>query len=847
MIAEGITKANRPEAIEPWDKVWGVGVSGLDENISPFPRINVMLEKTKNATSKVDLERAQIVTEAYEKYKGEPQLLKVAKTFRDVLSKVTVRIDDEELIVGEVAAPAWHAPLYPEFSIQWLVEEMDDTSLPDFADRNNDKYVITDEQRKMIREIAPKWEGVSNEQQIKKAFSDEEAKGGSWIGKGIYFADLYTYNGIGHVCADYKKLMEIGYGGIKKKVEEKLESMEVGGAADELNKRTFWEAQLIVLEGTMTYFRRYGELAAKMASTCADEKRKAELERIASNCTWVAENPPRDFWEAIQLWYLATNLILIESNGHSVTYGRFDQIMGPFYENDIKNGTLKREFMQELIECSFIKMDQLRKIRDYQNTVIASGIGWGGTALNVGGVDASGADAVNDVSYMVLDAHAHTRITNPWMGVRLSNKNPKEFWTKVFNVIRIGTGEPKIYNDDKVIGSMLNYGTPLSDARDWVGIGCVEPEVPGYTYGWHDADYFNTSKVLVLALNNGICTDCSKECPRYAKCVGAGKTLGAQTGYLSDMKSFDEVKNAFEVQLKYWVDRMISTIRTMDLVHQKNKPLPYLSLLINDCTEKGVDISAGGARYNYCGPQCVGLGTVTDSLSTIKQLVFEEKRVSGEELLTALKDNWKGHEALQAYINSDQVHHYGNNDDYADELAEYVIAKYCEFVEHRPTAHGGEFRPGVYSVSINVPAGMFCPATPDGRVNYEPVSDCLGPAHPQGISHDVNGPLAVADSLAKLDQARIANGVILNWKFTPDTLSGETGLENFMNLMQGYFYKGGMQSQFNVTNKQILQKAQKEPKKYRDLMVRVAGYSAYFTELSPELQSDLIGRTELSF
>ncbi len=834
MVAEGITNKNRPEAIEPYDKVWGIGVSGLDENISPFPRINSMLEKTKNATSMVDTERAVILTNAYEKYKGDPQIIKVAKAFRDILSQVTIHIDDEELIVGEIAAPAWHAPLYPDFSIQWLVQEMDDTSIPDFSERANDKYVVTDEVRKVVREIAPKWEGVSNVDCIRQALSAEEAKGSTLCGNGIYANDLYSFNGIGHISVDYPMLLKTGFGGLKKKVEAKLAELELGSGPQSINQRWFWQAQLISLEGAITYFKRYAALAAEMAATCKDADRKAELERIASNCGWVAENPARDFWEAIQLWHLATNLILIESNGHSVTYGRFDQIMGPYYKKSIDEGILTRELMQELIECSFIKMDQLRKIRGFGETIIASGIGWGGTALNVGGVDANGEDAVNDVSYMVLDAHAHTRITNPWMGVRLAQNNPKEFWTKAFNVIRIGTGEPKIYNDEKVIESMTRFGVPLEEARNWVGVGCVEPEVPGYTYGWHDADYFNTAKVLSFALNGG-------------RDPATGEQAGPDNGTLATFKSFDEVIEAFETQLKYWIDCMVSTITTMDLVHQRNKPLPYLSLLVHDCIDKGQDISCGGAHYNYTGPQCVGLGTVADGLTTIKQLVFEEKKVTGEELMKALQDNWEGHEALRAYINSDQVHHYGNDDDYADDIAQYVMNKYCEFVEHRPNARGGEFRPGVYSVSINVPCGMGCMATPDGRVNGEPVSDCLGPAHPGGISHDVKGPLAVADSLAKLDQARIANGVILNWKFTPDTVTGDTGLDNFMNLMEGYFEKGGMQSQFNITNKEILQRAQKEPDKYKDLMVRVAGYSAFFTELSPELQSDLIGRTELSF
>ncbi|MGI6220473.1 MAG: glycyl radical protein [Coriobacteriales bacterium] len=831
MISDTITAANRPEAIEPYDKVWGVGVSGLDEEISPFPRINRMLERAKSAKSRIDTQRMEIITESYKKSKGQPQIKRVAQGFHDIIEKCDVRVGDDEIILGEIAAPAFAAPIYPEFSINFMIEEMDaidrGEAVP-FEERNNDKYYITDEQKAKIRELAPAWDNETVYNNVMAQLGPEEKKGAGFA----YFNDLYATAGIGHISVDYPMLLKLGWKGIKARIDEQLAKLELG-TPEAIQQRTFWEAQLISVDASMLYFRRYGEKAAEVAAECTDPQRKAELERMSANCLWVSENPPRDFWEAIQLWWGATNLILIESNGHSVTYGRFDQFMGPFYENDIKNGTLTREFMQELIECSFLKMDELRKWRDYFNTIIASGIGWGGTALNVGGVKPDGTDGVNDVSYMVLDAHAHTRITNPWMGVKLSEKNPEEFWIKTFNVCRIGTGEPKVYNDDLYYKTLSNYGVPVEQARDWVGIGCVEPEVPGYTYGWHDADYYNCTKVFLLAINNGETFE--------------GEKVGAETGYLTDMKSFDEVKQAFDIQMKYWCDRMLSTINTMDLVHQRVHPLPYLSLLVHDCTERGVDISAGGARFNYSGPQCVGLGTVTDSLCTIKQLIFEEGKITAEELMEALKANWEGHEVLQAMVNSDLVHHYGNDDDYADEIAKFVIDTYCKHVEHRPNARGGEFRPGVYSVSINVPAGMLCDASPDGRKAGEPVSDCLGPAHPDGKSHDIKGPLAIANSLAKLDQTRIANGVILNWKFTPETLAGEAGLDNFINLFKGYFGKGGLQSQFNVTSKETLEAAQKKPKDYRDLMVRVAGYSAYFTELSPELQSDLIGRTELSF
>ncbi|MDY2625626.1 MAG: pyruvate formate lyase family protein [Coriobacteriales bacterium] len=832
-ISERVREGMRPEAIEPYDKCWGVGVSGLDEDISPFPRVNRMLEETHKyvAASRIDTQRAIIMTESYEKYKADPQMLRVIKSVRDCIEQVDIHILPDELVVGENCAPAWHAPLYPEFSFDWIVDEMDAMErgeVPDFSERHNDKYIVPEEQRQVIRQIAEKWKGLSVKDRCEATWTEDDVKGQNYV----FGSTLYVEQGVGHVSVDYPYLLKVGWKGIKQAIQDNLDAWQEG---DDVERRLTWQAQMIAVDAAMTYFRRYGELAAQMAETEQNPQRKKELERISSNCLWVSENPARDFWEAVQLWWGATQLILIESNGHSVTYGRFDQIMGPFYEQDILEGRFTREFMQELIECSFVMMDKLRKLRSFGGAEMASGIGWGGTALNVGGVHPDGTDAVNDVSFMVLDAHAHTRLTNPWMGVKLSVKNPREFWVKTFNVCRIGTGEPKIYNDDKYYESLLAYGVPLEQARNWVGVGCVEPEAPGYTYGWHDSTYYGGAQVLLLAINNG---------ERFDR---PGEPFGAPTGYLRDMKSFDEVLEAYDKQNKYWLDRMVSTINTIDLAHQALKPLPYLSLLVHDCVETGTDISRGGARFNFTGTEFVGLGTVTDSLATIKQLIFEEKRITADELIQALKDNWVGHETLQALVNSDYVHHYGNDDDYADQIAEFVMNDYCKHAEHRRNERGGEFRPGVYSVSMNVLLGAFTGATPDGRKDFEPVSDCLGPGHPGGVSHDVKGPLAIAGSLSKLDQSRIANGVILNWKFTPETLDGDAGLDNFMNLFRSYFDRGGLQSQFNVTNKQTLVKAQEKPDNYRNLMVRVAGYSAYFTELSDELQNDLIGRTELSF
>jgi formate C-acetyltransferase len=831
-----------PRAIEPYDREWGVGVSGLCENPSPFPRINNILRWMKNRDTGADAQRAKIVTEAYKKYAMYPQNIKCAMAMRDVLRRVEINIWPEELIVGELAAPPKNAPIYPEFSMDWLCAELEQDL---FSKRSNDLYVIDEKTKRDILALREDWTGKTVSEAIMSAFDEDELKG-SHVGKGVIFYGLFIYAGVGHVCADYESLFRLGFGGIRERVLAAMAPLDTANPAD-VEKKEFYEAERIMLEGVTDHIERYGRLAGEMAKNERDPRRKRELLRISANCLHVAEGAPRDFWEAIQLWHIATNMILIESNGHSVTYGRFDKLFWPFYKKDVETGRHSREFMQELIEMAFLKMHQLCKIRDRLAIVFSSGTIMGGTALDVGGVDEDGNDITNDLSYMVLDAHAHTRIPNPWMGVRLHKGSPEAFKIKTYNVIRIGTGEPKVFNDEPMIESLLRYGKPLRDARDYVGIGCVEPAVPGKTYGWHDSSSFNLAKVLQLSINGGRCIDCGPGCPRHAKCAGAGKSLGPDTGSLESFKSFAEVLESFDKQMKYWCDLMISGINKIDTVHGRLKPLPYLSLLVQDCIEKGVDVSRGGAIYNDSGPQAVGPATVADSLTAIRQLVFDEKRIAGKEFLDALRANWKGHEWLKALVNSDKTRHYGNDDDYADEMFRLVIETYCKYVEHRPTPRGGEYMPGVFSVSNNVLHGSVTSATPDGREAYEPVSDCLGPVHTRAGAHDRNGPTAIANSATKYDHSRIANGVILNWKFSPSAVSGEAGRDNLISFMDAYFERKGMQSQFNIIGKETLQAARENPAEYKDLLVRVAGYSAYFTELNRELQNDLIARTELSF
>ena len=538
---------------------------------------------------------------------------------------------------------------------------------------------------------------------------------------------------------------------------------------------------------------------------------------------------------------------------HSITYGRFDQLLYPYYQHDMAageyqwSGETTKEFIQELIECFYIKVCELNKVRDAGSTQAFGGVGIGGASLTLGGVTPDGEDATNELSFMGVDAIVHTRMNFPLLTTRHHANEPEEWWIKCTKSVKTGIGYPSFFNDEVIIPGMCNRGIPIEDARDYHALGCVEPDVGGREYGWHDMCFFNMNKVLTWAINDGRCIDCSKECPRYSKCAGAGGRIGLATGSLADFQTFDEVLEAYDKQMEYWVENLVGFCNCLDIAHQTKKPLPFLSTMIDDCIDKGTDVTAGGARYNFIGPQGLATGNVADGLSAIKQLIFDEKKVTGAEMLQALKDNWEGHEPLYALVNSSKVHHYGNDDPYADELARFGALSFCKHLEKRPTAHGGIFQPGLYPVTGNVPAGMCHGASPDGRKAGEPEAEGVSAVHTHQACHDVSGPTALVKSVSSLDHLIASNGTLLNMKFTPSTMAGDIGDENFINLMKVYFERKGFHNQINVVSKEVLEDAVAHPENYSGLLVRVAGYSAFFTELDAALQRDIIERASHEF
>lgn len=515
-----------------------------------------------------------------------------------------------------------------------------------------------------LLEIAEFWQGKTVEDMVNAGLSEAE-KAGSELGKKVYMTNLYHYGGIGHFVMDYETLLRIGYRGYLRRIEEKSRALDQDDPNYE-EKAQLYEAMTISVKAAIGYIERYGNLAEEKAEKEADQRRKAELAQIARNCRQIAGGPAATMWQA-------------------------------------------------LLECAYVKTGNPSKLKDRVTMSVRNGRGWGGESLTVGGVDEEGRDVTNDLTFMLLEASVHTRMMNPWLCVRMHENTPYELKVKAIECIRAGYGHPKLFNDRAAIEAMQAKDMSLAEARRYAVVGCVEPDLPGMEYGFHDAAYVNLARILELSLNSGKCVDCGKSCPRYEICAGAGQRLGPDTGSLDDFQNMEDVLESFRQQLHYWTDQMEKGLNRIDRAHRERKPLPYASLFFHNCIEDGKELGEGGARYNFTGPQASGIGTCADSLSAISQLVFDEKQCTGAQLLQALKDNWEGHEILYFRINSSHMHHYGNDDDYADRYFTEVFNAYCEAIEGRKNPRGGKFCPGVYTVNANVSLGLEMAASLDGR------------------------------------------------------------------------------------------------------------------------------------
>ncbi|WP_300800103.1 glycyl radical protein [uncultured Acetatifactor sp.] len=821
----------------------------------------------------IESARARLITESYKATEDKPVIMRRALAFAHILDNIPIIIREGELVVGSSTIAPRGCQTYPEFSYKWLEAEFETV-----AERKADPFYIADQTKKELLAADAYWEGKTTSDLATALMTEETKKA---IEHNIFTPGNYFYNGVGHVTVQYDKVLAMGYRGIIEEIQQELDRCNPGDG-DYCTKSQFLKAAILSCEAVIRYARRYAQLAEKEAAACTDSARKQELLQIAANCARVPEHGAATFHEACQSFWFVQQLLQLESSGHSISPGRFDQYMYPYYKKDLEAGRLTRESAQELIDCIWVKLNDLNKCRD-----AASAEGFAGYSLFqnliVGGQDKEGLDVTNDLSFMCITASKHVFLPQPSLSIRVWNKSPHELLLKAADLTRTGIGLPAYYNDEVIIPSLLSRGLTLEDARDYNIIGCVEPQKAGKTEGWHDAAFYNMCRPLELVFSNG---------------WDKGEKISIETGAVEDMATFEEFYDAYKKQMDYNISLLVNADNAIDVAHATRCPLPFLSCMVDDCVKRGKSVQEGGAVYNFTGPQGFGIANMADSLYAIKKLVFDEKKVTLAEYKRALAMNYgqgfdavsageivteilreirkvnlpemgrngmavdeaqvagmiaavmsaelpaeekKRYEELRAMI--DEVPKFGNDNEEVDMFARDVAYTYTRPLLNYRNPRGGQFQAGLYPVSANVPLGAQTGATPDGRLAHTPVADGVSPS----AGKDVYGPTAAANSVSKLDHGIASNGTLFNQKFHPTALSGEKGLENFVALIRSYFDQKGSHMQFNVVDRETLLDAQAHPEKYAHLVVRVAGYSALFTTLSKSLQDDIIRRTEQGF
>ena len=821
------------------------------------PRIERLKEALYRKLPEIEADRAVLLTESYKQTEGEPIVTRRAKAFSHIMKNLPVVIRDDELVVGSATIAPRSCQVFPEFSFEWLEEEFDTVET-----RSADPFYISESTKSTLREVYRYWKGKTTSE-LATSLMAPEAK--LAMEHNVFTPGNYFYNGVGHVTVQYDKVLAIGYRGIIEEVKAEQSRMNFGDA-DYCSKMALLDGIIMSCEAVITYAKRYAALAREKAQAEQDPNRRRELLAIAANCDYVPANGARSFWEACQSFWFVQMILQIESSGHSISPGRFDQYMYPYYKADIDRGVITRDFAQELMDCIWVKFNDLNKCRD-----AASAEGFAGYSLFqnliAGGQNIHGEDATNDLSFMCIDATMHVLLPAPSFSVRVWNRTPHEFLIRSAELTRTGVGLPAYYNDEVIIPSLMSMGLTIEDARDYNIIGCVEPQKSGKTWGWHDAAFFNMLKPMELVFDDGKLD---------------GVQVGVHTGDVATFKTFDEFFDAYKKQMNYMISLLVNADNAIDEAHAVRCPLPYLSSMVEDCIRRGKTPEQGGAVYNFTGPQGFGIANVADALYAIRTLVFEQKKFTLAELREALKNNFGKPDGARAQKITEQialeltrggvtvnesviseiykvvtnkatdpkydaiqrlitdVAKFGNDLDDVDALAREAAYTYTKPMLQYYNPRGGRFQAGLYPVSANVPLGAQTGATPDGRYAGTPVADGVSPS----AGKDVYGPTSAANSVSKLDHGIASNGTLFNMKFHPSALAGDSGLENFVALVQTYFEMKGSHMQFNVVSRETLRDAQKNPDQYRSLVVRVAGYSALFTTLSKSLQDDIINRTE---
>jgi formate C-acetyltransferase len=784
---------------------------GMNERIQRLRKVSVDAEHT------LSIERALIETEFYKENSGKYAIPVLrALTFLEICRRKTLYLGDDELIIGERGPCPKAVPTFPELTCH---------SVEDFRvlnTREKQKYSISeDDVNKYAKEVIPYWKGMTQRERIFNHVPTE------W--KTAYEAGLFTefmeQRAPGHTCLD-GKIYKKGMLDFKKEIAEEIAKLDYLNDPEATDKAEQLQAMDISCDAAIVFAERHADLADELAEKETNPRRVAELERIAEVCRWVPANAPRNFWEAIQMYWFVHLGTITELNGwDAMNPGHFDQHLAPFYEKEIEAGTLTRDQAKELISCFWIKVNNHPAPPKVGITARESGTYNDFTNVNIGGVKTDGADGVSEVSYIMLEVIEELHILQPGNSVHISNKTPNRFLNAACRVIRQGHGYPSIFNPDTYILEMLRSGKSIDDAREGGCSGCIETGAFGKE-AYLLTGYLNMPKILEVTLNNGIDPV-------------TGKAAGIATGEPCDFKDFEELYTAFHKQLNFIIGQKIRVSNYIDKMFAKYAPAPFLSVVIDDCIKKGRDYYNGGPRYNTNYIQCCGLGTVTDSLATLKKHVFEDQTFDMNRILAAVSKNFEGEEVLrQTIIN--RTPFFGNDDDYSDSIATRVYDDLFDAIDGKPNIkEGGKYHLNMLSTTCHIYFGKVMGATPNGRLAEKPISDGTSPS--QGC--DTRGPSAVIKSLSKIDQVK-SGGTLLNQRFLPSLLKKDEDITKLASLIRSYFALGGHHIQFNIVDTDTLRAAQKTPEDYKDLLVRMAGYSDYFNDMNEDLQEEIISRTE---
>lgn len=761
-----------------------------------FPRITKLKDQLFKDKREVSLERVLLYTESFKRTEEYPVILRRAMATVNILDHVSISIRENELIAGNRTIKPRSGILSPEMSPYWILDELET-----IESRPQDKFYISEENKVIFRDILyPYWKGKSLKDNINAKITTEVKEATS--------LNIVTLNqtdkGQGHIIPDFELILKKGLNEIILLIKKHQES-------DPSN--SFYEAALTVHKATQRHIRRYANEATRLANKTSDLQRKSELLKISNVSNKISNDPPETFFEACQLlWYICI-VLQYESNASSISLGQFDKYMYPYFKKDLDNGVSKEE-LSEILECFWLKTNDVVLIRSANSAKYFAGFPTGYT-ITLGGLTQNGRSAVNELSYLCLDTYHDIMLPQPNLGVRVNEITPRDFLIKTAETIRLGTGIPQIFNDEVIVPSFLNRGIPIEDARNYSVVGCVELTIPGKTYGLHDIALFNLLKVMEVTIKE-----------------------------LKDHQdiTFDKLIQAIKGKIDYHVNLMVKGSNLVDIGHKEHAPVPYLSSLIDSCLENGLDITEGGAKYNFSGVQGIGIANLSDSLHALKEIVFKEKRITFKALADALELDFKGAELekLQSRL-INKYDKFGNDSDEVDYISSDLLRYYSKAVEQYTTPRGGTFVPGSYTVSAHIPLGEAVGATPDGRNAKEQLAD--GGLSPM-TGRDREGPTAALKSVSKLDNYLLSNGSLLNVKFSPSAIATEKGLIKLVDFLMAYMKLKIQHVQFNIVTADTLREAQKNPIKYASLVVRVAGYSAFFSDLNIQIQNDIIKRTE---